>query len=111
ELRDISETVRLQPGRRKEPLLQRKYRMPIFLAVSIGIFNQLSGIKAVLYYLNGIFEYAGFSKVSGNMQSIAIGSANLLFTALGMAAIDRLGRRKLLLGGAAATAVCLAGVA
>ena len=39
----------------QEPLFQRKYRLPIFLAVSIGMFNQLSGINAILYYLNDIF--------------------------------------------------------
>src|SRR5262249_56746391 len=35
-----------------QPLFSRKYRLPIFLAVSIGMFNQLSGINAILYYLN-----------------------------------------------------------
>ena len=35
---------------------------PIFLAISIGMFNQLSGINAILYYLNDIFAKAGFTK-------------------------------------------------
>jgi len=29
-------------------LFARKYRLPIFLAISIGMFNQLSGINAIL---------------------------------------------------------------
>jgi MFS transporter, SP family, arabinose:H+ symporter len=94
-----------------EPLFQRKYRLPIFLAISIGMFNQLSGINAILYYLNDIFAKAGFNKVSADLQSVAIGATNLLFTIIAMSVIDRLGRKKLLLIGAAGTAVALAGVA
>ena len=44
------------------------------------MFNQLSGINAILYYLNDIFAKAGFSKVSGDLQAVAIGATNLLFT-------------------------------
>ena len=98
-------------ARPSEPLFQRKYRFPIFLAVSIGMFNQLSGINAMLYYLNDIFEKAGFTKVSSDLQAVAVGATNLLFTMLAMSVIDRLGRKKLLLIGSVGTAVALAGVA
>ena len=93
-----------------EKLFTRKFAFPIFLAVSIGIFNQLSGINAILYYLNDIFAHAGFSKVSGNLQAVAIGATNLLFTMIAMSVIDRLGRKTLLLVGSVGTALCLAGV-
>lgn len=83
----------------------------MFLAISIGIFNQLSGINAILYYLNDIFERAGFNRISGEMQAVAIGFTNLVFTLIAMAVIDRLGRKKLLLTGAAGTAFCPGGVA
>jgi len=111
ELHDIVASIDADHGRADEPLFQRKYRLPIFLAVSIGMFNQLSGINAILYYLNDIFAKAGFSKVSGDLQAVAIGATNLLFTMLAMMVIDKLGRKKLLLVGAVGTAVCLAGVA
>jgi sugar porter (SP) family MFS transporter len=94
-----------------DTLFSRKYRLPIFLAVSIGMFNQLSGINAILYYLNDIFAYAGFNKVSSDLQAVAIGATNLLFTMLAMSLIDRIGRRTLLLVGAVGTGACLAGVA
>jgi MFS family permease len=81
------------------------------LAIAIGFFNQMSGINAILYYLNDIFKSAGFDKVSSDLQAVAIGATNLLFTIVAMSVIDRLGRKKLLLTGAAGTAVCLAGVA
>ncbi|HKD77630.1 MAG TPA: MFS transporter, partial [Ktedonobacterales bacterium] len=54
---------------------------------------------------------AGFTKVSGDLQAVAIGATNLLFTIIAMSVIDRLGRKKLLLTGAVGTGVCLGGVA
>ena len=94
-----------------DSLFSWKYRLPIFLAVSIGMFNQLSGINAILYYLNDIFAYAGFNKVSSDLQAVAIGGTNLLFTMLAMSVIERIGRKTLLLIGSVGTALCLGGVA
>jgi sugar porter (SP) family MFS transporter len=95
----------------RDSLFSWKYRLPIFLAVSIGMFNQLSGINAILYYLNDIFAYAGFNKVSSDLQAVAIGATNLVFTMLAMSVIDRIGRKTLLLIGSVGTAACLGGVA
>lgn len=90
------------PGER---LSWRKHRKPILLAVATAMFNQLAGINAVLYYLNDIFAKAG--SVSPDRQAILIGAANLVFTLVGMALIDRVGRRTLLAAGAAGMTVCL----
>ncbi|MGA3027146.1 MAG: sugar porter family MFS transporter [Bryobacteraceae bacterium] len=111
ELQDMVASVDLEHGHAQEPLFQARFRFPLFLAVSIAMFNQLSGINAILYYLNDIFARAGFSKVSGDLQAVAIGATNLLFTMIAMSVIDRLGRRTLLLIGSLGTAACLAGVA
>jgi MFS transporter, SP family, arabinose:H+ symporter len=110
ELQEIVQSIDAEHGHADEPLFQTKYRLPIFLAVSIGMFNQLSGINAILYYLNDIFRFAGFSKVSGDVQAVAVGFTNLIFTMIAMSVIDKLGRKKLLLVGAVGTAACLAGV-
>jgi MFS transporter, SP family, arabinose:H+ symporter len=111
ELQDIARSVDLEHGAGREPLFSSKYKLQIFLAVSIGMFNQLSGINAILYYLNDIFAKAGFSKVSSDLQAVAIGATNLAATMIAMSVIDRLGRKKLLLVGSIGTAACLAGVA
>jgi len=111
ELHDMVASVDLEHGRGQEPLFQAKFRFPLFLAISIAMFNQLSGINAILYYLNDIFAKAGFSKVSGDLQAVAIGATNLLFTMIAMTVIDRIGRKTLLLVGSVGTAACLAGVA
>jgi MFS transporter, SP family, arabinose:H+ symporter len=64
-----------------------------------------------LYYLNAIFASAGFGRMSSNFQAVAIGLANLLATLLGISLIDRVGRKTLLLIGAAGCGVCLVDVA
>lgn len=110
DLREIVESIDAEHGHGEEPLFTSKYRVPILLAVSLAMFNQLSGINAILYYLNDIFKSAGFSKVSGDLQAVAVGGTNLLFTMIAMSVIDRIGRRRLLLAGSVGTAVCLAGV-
>src|SRR6202008_4553101 len=111
ELADIRAALQQEHATDHVPVFRWKYRYPLFLAITIGAFNQLAGINAILYYLNSIFERAGFSQVSGDLQGVVIGATNLIFTMVGMAAIDKLGRKTLLLTGAAGTAACLAGVA
>jgi len=116
ELDEIRESLHMEVSAKQTSLFERldshmRYGKPIFLAISIGAFNQLSGINAILYYLPSIFAAAGFSKISGNLQAIAIGAMNLVATLLGMSLIDKLGRKKLLLIGAVGTAISLAAVA
>jgi MFS transporter, SP family, arabinose:H+ symporter len=111
DLREIVESIDAEHGHADEPLFSRKYSLPIFLAVTVGFFNQLSGINAILYYLNDIFSFAGFSKMSGDLQAVLVGFTNLIFTVIAMAVIDKIGRKKLLLIGAVGTAACLGGVA
>jgi sugar porter (SP) family MFS transporter len=109
ELKDIVASIDTE-HHAEDTLFNGKYGLPIFLAVSIAMFNQLSGINAILYYLNQIFARAGFSKVSSDLQAVAIGATNLIFTMIAMTLIDRVGRKKLLLTGAVGTTLCLAGV-
>ncbi len=110
ELKEIVDSIHMERSHKSEALFQWKYRKPIFLAATIGAFNQLSGINAILYYLNDIFAAAGFSRMSGDLQAVAIGAMNLVATLIAMTVIDNLGRKKLLLVGSVGTAICLAGV-
>jgi len=110
ELSEIVDSIHLERLQTSEPLFSWKYRFPLFLAITIGMFNQLSGINAILYYLNDIFAAAGYSKMSGDLQAVAVGGMNLAATLLGMSVIDKLGRKTLLLIGSVGTAACLLGV-
>lgn len=110
ELQAIEESLHRESSS-DESLFSGRYLFPVFLAVTIGMFNQLSGINAILYYLNDIFADAGFSSLSSNIQSVCIGTTLLVFTVVGMLVIDHFGRKKLLLVGSIGTSVCLAGVA
>jgi SP family arabinose:H+ symporter-like MFS transporter len=110
ELRDILDSVHPEKLKGSEPLFQLRYLKPIFLAVSVAMFNQLAGVNAILYYLNDIFAMAGFGKISSDIQAVAIGAMNLLATLLAMVLIDRIGRRMLLLIGSVGLAICLSGI-
>jgi sugar porter (SP) family MFS transporter len=73
-----------------------RLRKPILLAILIAFFNQLSGINAILYFAPRIFELTGLGAKAALLQSVGIGVTNLVFTFVGLALIDRLGRRTLL---------------
>jgi MFS transporter, SP family, arabinose:H+ symporter len=111
ELQEIIDAIHLERGAKQEPLFNSRYGRPIFLAISIGLFNQLAGINAILYYSNYIFASAGFSSSSAALQTVGVGLVNLMATILGMSLIDKLGRKTLLLIGSVGTSAALAGVA
>lgn len=111
ELAEIMASIHLERSQKQERLFSRKYAFPLFLAISLGAFNQLSGINAILYYLSDIFSAAGFSQISGDLQSVAVGAMNLVATLLAMSVIDKIGRKALLLIGSVGMAFSLGGVA
>lgn len=104
----IKEEHELSKNGIKESLFNGKYGKPIMFAVVLAMFNQLSGINAILYYAPRIFEMAGFSKEDAFLQPVYIGAANLFFTFLAMTVIDKFGRKKLLITGALGMIVFLA---
>jgi sugar porter (SP) family MFS transporter len=110
DLDEIVASIHMERSTSADPLFSKRYRFPVFLAITVGMFCQLSGINAILYYLNDIFALAGASKVSGDLQAVAVGAANLVATLLAMTVIDKIGRKKLLLFGTAGLAFCLSAV-
>lgn len=107
EMAEIEESLQSDRAAGNQPLFSRRYRTPVILAVLLALFNQFSGINPILYYLNDIFARAGFSKVSGDLQAVAVGATNLIFTMVAMSIIDKVGRKILLLVGSIGTLVCL----
>lgn len=111
ELADIVHSIQSEEDARHHRFFTWRYRYPIFLAVTVAMFNQLAGINSILYYLNDIFSRAGFSTLSGDIQAVIIGATNLTFTLIAMSVIDKLGRRRMLLIGSVGTCACLAIIA
>jgi sugar porter (SP) family MFS transporter len=84
---------------RPDPLFSRRYRVPVMLAMLFAIFNQVSGINAIIYYSPRIFEMTGLGKSSSLLSTAGLGMINFIFTLLAMNFIDRIGRRRLMLIG------------
>lgn len=99
EMAEIKATLLQPSGLSDEGVFQRKYRTPILCAVLLAMFNQLSGINAILYYAPRIFEMTGLKTNAAFLQSVSIGVTNMLFTVLAMFLIDRFGRKTLLIIG------------
>ena len=95
EIDEIKESLEVT-GIKGEKLFRKQYFIPILIAFLISTFNQLSGINAILYYAPRIFEMSGVFREGALIQSVIIGLTNLTFTMLGMAIIDKLGRKKLI---------------
>jgi MFS family permease len=69
------------------------------LACMIAAFGQLDGINAVAYYTPRIFAMAGYDEADSLGRTVIIGLTNLTMTLVGLALIDRVGRKALLLVG------------
>lgn len=84
-------------------LFHREWRRPLMIGVWLAIFQQITGINAIIYYANQIFASAGFDTQASQTTATtwAIGGVNVAATLIAIAFIDKLGRRKLLLAGLA----------
>jgi sugar porter (SP) family MFS transporter len=85
--------------------------VPISLAVLIAVFNQVSGINAIIYYAPRIFELTGAGESSALLATAGVGVINLIFTLVGLALIDKIGRKTLMYIGSLGYIVSLSFVA
>jgi len=108
EIAEIHSSLDMETDHRKEWFFSLKYKKPILLAMAIAVFNQLSGINAVLYYAPHIFRMAGAGGNSALLQSVAIGGTFVVFTVLALTIIDRFGRKRLMIIGSLGYIISLA---
>lgn len=100
-----SELLRIQEVLRKEvkgkfsDLLQPGIKFLVILGITLAVFQQISGANAIFFYAPIIFEKAGMNVNDQLFQQIIIGGINLLFTLIAMQLVDKIGRKKLMLGG------------
>ena len=102
---DIEATLVHETGRvRFGELLAPKMRKILFLGIVLAVFQQWCGINVIFNYAEEIFRAAGYH-VSGVMQNIVYtGLVMLAFTFVAIFTVERLGRRALMLLGAAGLA-------
>ena len=71
----------------------------VVIGIILAILQQWCGINVIFNYADEIFTQAGYGINDMLFNILATGSINLVFTFAGMAAIDRWGRKKLMLLG------------
>jgi SP family xylose:H+ symportor-like MFS transporter len=97
----------VQPVKRiKHNAIFEKNVLPaVLVGIGLALFQQLCGINVVFNYTAAIFESIGASKDDQLLQTVFIGGVNLVFTLLAMGFVDKVGRKPLMLAGAAGLAV------
>ncbi len=107
ELSEIKES--LKGGQKRGTLkdvFKKKYSFILFLGIFLAVFQQWSGINVIFFYAPDIFAKADLGVDAALFQTILIGLMNILSTILAMLVIDKIGRKKLILIGAAGMAFC-----
>jgi len=112
EMKAIREVIAEESGTLAE-LFQPGYRRAIWLAISLAILQQWTGINTVLFYGSIIMkeQVGGQSESSAIGANVLIGLINFLCTIIAIWLIDKLGRKPLLIFSAAGMAIAHAGLA
>ncbi len=79
----------------------------IFIGIMLSVFQQFVGINVVLYYAGNIFRNMGASTDSSLLQTIIVGSVNLLFTIVAILTVDKFGRKPLMIIGSIGMAISM----
>jgi SP family xylose:H+ symportor-like MFS transporter len=105
EIIEIEKTVQQRSGK----LFSFGYAI-IIIGVLLSVFQQFVGINVVLYYAPEIFKSMGSGKDLSLLQTIIVGSVNLIFTVLAIFTVDKYGRKPLLFTGALVMALAMTGL-
>lgn len=89
-------------------LLRPGLRTALIIGIFLSVFSQVTGINVIMYYAPEIFKATGDGSSSALTQTVWVGGINTLMTLVAIKYVDKLGRKKLLLIGAAGMAICLA---
>ena len=99
QIMEIDASLAAAENAPKVPFFTKGHAKVIMLAFMIAMFNQMSGINAILYYAPVVMIEAGATTDAAFQMSIAVGFMNLLATMTALTVIDRIGRKKLMLIG------------
>jgi SP family myo-inositol transporter-like MFS transporter 13 len=111
ELREMEQTIAAERARSgaggSESLLHRKYVIPFVLACVILACNQATGVNSIIGYNTTILIQAGMSDAHAHLGYVLLTLVNFLVTMIGVALVDRKGRKFLLSVGSAGIIVSL----
>lgn len=110
ELAEMSAAMREESKFSYRDLFRPRLRPAVMLGVAVAATNQLVGVNAVIYYAPTILEQAGLGDSAAILSSVGIGAVNMVFTAVALLLIDKVGRRPLLIGGTGVVIVVLFGL-
>lgn len=82
----------------------------IMISILLAAFQQLTGINVVLYYAPKIFQNTGTKLDISLLQTILVGTVNLVFTIIAITTVDRLGRKPLLIIGGSLMGLAMAAI-
>ncbi|MEU4248416.1 sugar porter family MFS transporter [Amycolatopsis sp. NPDC026612] len=89
-------------------LRTRKLRPLLLIGLGLALAQQFVGINTVIYYAPTILSATGLSTGGAIGQTVFVGVTNVVFTAIAIVLLDRVGRRGLLLTGTAGIVLGLA---
>ncbi|RZC89700.1 hypothetical protein C5167_035696 [Papaver somniferum] len=78
-------------------LLKRRNRPQLIIAISLQIFQQFTGINAIMFYAPVLFSTLGFKNDASLYSAVITGAVNVLSTIVSIYSVDKVGRRALLL--------------
>ncbi|KOM26583.1 hypothetical protein LR48_Vigan303s000500 [Vigna angularis] len=78
-------------------LLKRRNRPQIVISIALQIFQQFTGINAIMFYAPVLFNTLGFGSDASLYSAVITGAVNVLSTVVSIYSVDKLGRRLLLL--------------
>ncbi|WP_312881118.1 sugar porter family MFS transporter [Thermomonospora cellulosilytica] len=110
KIRDIARTLREdRPVQLHDLRGPRLGLLPIvWVGILLSVFQQFVGINVIFYYSSSLWQAVGFSEDDAMLTSVITSITNIVTTLVAIALIDRIGRRRLLLAGAAGMTVTLA---
>ncbi|XP_043707405.1 sugar transport protein 13-like isoform X2 [Telopea speciosissima] len=78
-------------------LLKRRNRPQLIIAIALQVFQQFTGINAIMFYAPVLFNTLGFGSDASLYSSVITGAVNVLSTVVSIYSVDKVGRRLLLL--------------
>lgn len=88
-------------------VFSKAMRKPLIIGIGLAVFQQITGINAIMYYAPTIFAKTGASVDSAIFQTILVGVINLIFTLFAMYFVDKVGRKPILIIGSSLMSLAL----